>query len=94
MEPRISIITLGVKDLRRAVQSYQQGLGWPRSSAGGDEIAFFRTRDVLLALFPRKHLAADANLPPGRGNAGFPGFTIAHNVASKGEVDSVLAKAR
>lgn len=93
MEPRINIITLGVKDLRRAVRFYQEGLGWKRSSAGGDEIAFFHTRGVVLALFPREDLAADAKLPPGRGNAGFPGFTLAHNVASKGEVDSVLAKA-
>lgn len=91
MEPRISIITLGVKDLRRTVRFYQEGLGWKRSSAGGDEIAFFHTRGVVLALFPREDLAADAKLPPGRGNAGFPGFTLAHNVASKGEVDSVLA---
>src|SRR5579883_3161390 len=48
MEPRISIVTLGVADLQRSIGFYEQGLGWRRSSAGGDEIAFFHTRGVVL----------------------------------------------
>lgn len=92
MEPRISLITLGVHDLRRAVRFYRDGLGWPLSSVGGDEIAFFRTGGAVLALYPRDLLAADANLP-GTGS-GFGGMTLAHNVASKEQVDAVLATAR
>ncbi len=92
MEPRISIVTLGVADLQRSIGFYEQGLGWRRSSAGGDEIAFFHTRGVVLALYPRHLLAADANLPAGSAG-GFGGFTLAHNVRSKEEADAVLAQA-
>lgn len=91
MEPRISLITLGVADLPRAIRFYQDGLSWPRSSYGGDEIALFRTGGTVLALYPRSALAADANLPAGEG--GFGGITLAHNVASKEQVDAVLAEA-
>ncbi len=91
MEPRISIITLGVADLPRAIRFYGDGLGWPRSSTGGDEIAFFRTRGVVLALYPRDLLAADANLA--ETGSGFGGITLAHNVGSKAEADAVLAQA-
>ena len=67
MEPRISIVTLGVADLQRSIRFYEEGLGWKRSSSGGDEIAFFHTRGVALTLYPRHLLAADANLPDLRG---------------------------
>lgn len=92
MEPRISLVTLGVKDLQRAVRFYRDGLHWPVSSAGGGEIFFLRTAGVVLALFPRHLLAADANVPDGR--PGFGGITLAHNVATREEVDMVLATAR
>lgn len=91
MEPRISLITLGVGDLRRSVQFYQGRLGWPCSSAGGDEVAFLRTGGVVLALYPRPLLAADANLPAA--GSGFGGITLAHNVATREQVDAVLAEA-
>ncbi len=91
MEPRISLITLGVADLARSVRFYQHGLGWSRSSAGGEQIAFFQTGGAVLALYPRQLLATDANLP-GAGS-GFGGITLAHNVAGKEQVDAVLAEA-
>jgi catechol 2,3-dioxygenase-like lactoylglutathione lyase family enzyme len=50
VEPRVSIVTLGVGDLGRAVAFYRDGLGWPRSGAGEEDIAFFRTGGVVLAL--------------------------------------------
>lgn len=90
MEPRINIVTLGVDDLPRALRFYRDGLSWPLSSAGGGDIAFFRTGGVVLALYPRAQLAADARLPVG--GAGFGGITLAHNVASREEVDRVLAE--
>ena len=91
MEPRISLVTLGVQDLPRAVRFYRDGLGWPMSSVGGDEVAFFHTGGAVLALYPRVLLAADANLPAS--GSGFGGITLAHNVASRELVDAVLAEA-
>ena len=91
MEPRISLVTLGVRDLRRAIRFYEEGLGWPRAPIGGDEIAFFRTGGAVLALFPRELLAADANLPAA--GSGFGGVTLAHNVAGRELVDGALAAA-
>ena len=91
MEPRLSIVTLGVADLARAVRFYRDGLGFPLSSASNDDIAFFRTGGVVLALFGREALAEDAHVPAA--GSGFEGFTIAHNVRSKEEVDRVFALA-
>lgn len=91
MEPRISIITLGVSDLARSVRFYGDGLGLPLREGSGDVIAFFQTRGTWLALFPRDVLAADATVPSD--GSGFPGFTLAHNVRSREEVDAVLREA-
>lgn len=92
MEARISIVTLGVRDLERAIGFYRDVLHWPLSSAGSGEIAFFRTGGTVLALFPYDELAADANLAPD--GSGFGGITLAHNVASKELVNAVLAEVR
>src|SRR5829696_954924 len=62
VEPRLSLVTLGVRDLRRAVAFYRDGLGWPKSEVGGDEVAFFKTGGGVIALFPRASFAADAGL--------------------------------
>ncbi len=94
MEPRVSLITLGVSDLERAVAFYRDGLGWPKSNIGGDEVAFLKTSGVVIALFPRTSFAADADLDVDdveRG--GFSRVSLAHNVAEEGQVDSVLAEA-
>lgn len=92
MDARISIVTLGVRDLERAIGFYRDVLHWPLSSASSGEIAFFRTGGTVLALFPYDELAADANLVPD--GSGFGGITLAHNVASKELVDAVLAEVR
>lgn len=91
MQPRISLITLGVRDLPRARRFYAEGLGWPLSSASTDEVAFFRTGGTVLALFGWEALATDANLPPD--GSGFRGMALAHNVASREAVDAALAAA-
>ncbi len=88
MEPRVSIITLGVRDLERAVAFYRDGLGWPISGASNEGIAFFKTSGTVLALYPRQALAEDVGRDP-EGD-GFSGFTLAHNVAEKEQVDLVL----
>ena len=92
MEPRVSLITLGVSDLERAVAFYRDGLGWPKSEVGGDEVAFFKTGGVVIALFPRASFAADAGVDvEDVEHGGFARFSLAHNVAEEGQVDSVLA---
>ncbi len=91
MEPRISLVTLSVRDLARAVRFNQEGPGWPRAAIGGDEIAFSRTSGSVRALFPREALAVDANVPVAR--SGFGGVTLAHNEAHREMVDAALTTA-
>lgn len=94
MEPRVSIVTLGVGDLGRSVVFYRDGLRWPKSGVGGDEVAFFKTGGVLIALFPRASFADDAGVGVDDVDCGaFSRFSLAHNVAEEEDVDSVLAEA-
>ena len=93
MEPRISIITLGVDDLERSYLFYHLGLGFPTNRQPDSGIVFLQTQGTRLALYPRKKLAEDVapNLSPAR--SAFPGITLAHNTRTKAEVDEVLALA-
>ena len=92
MEPRVSLVTLSVSDLERAVAFYRDGLGWPKSNIGGDEVAFFKTGGVVITLFPRASFAADAGVDVDDVEyGGFPRFALAHNVAEE-QVDSVLVE--
>lgn len=91
MEPRISIITLGVSDLARSVIFYRDGLGLPTTFKEGEGIAFFQLSGTWLALYPREALAEDACLPSERSR--FGGVTLAHNVRSKAEAEAVIAEA-
>jgi catechol 2,3-dioxygenase-like lactoylglutathione lyase family enzyme len=91
MEPRVSLITLGVSDLERAIRFYRDGLGWPMSSTGDGDVAFFQIGGAILALWRRHLLVADARLPAD--GAGFGGFSLAHNVDSRQRVDEILAEA-
>src|SRR5918997_3685112 len=91
VEPRVSLLTLGVSDLERAVAFYRDGLGWPKSDAGGDEVAFFKTNGVVIALFPRASFAADAGVDlDDIEHGGFPRFSLAHNVAEERQGGSGL----
>ena len=94
MEPRISIICLGVADLERSLRFYRDGLGLPTTRSASDGIVFFQTSGVCLELFPYSELArdvADAFEVP---RSKFPGITIAHNVRTRAEVDAVLQAAK
>lgn len=91
MEPRISIITLGVRDLPASIRFYRDGLGLPIRPGDSEDIAFFNLQGTMLALYPREALAEEAAVPA-QGN-GFAGFTLAHNVRTKEDVDRVLAYA-
>ncbi len=94
MEPRISIITLGVADLELSTRFYRDGLGFPVHDAGGASITFLLLDNVMLALYPLQALAADAGPDQTETlQSGMQAFTLAHNVASRAEVDAVLAEA-
>ncbi|WP_331294204.1 MULTISPECIES: VOC family protein [Methylobacterium] len=90
LEPRISLVTLGVTDLDRATAFYE-GLGWPRRVIAAQGVAFFQLGGLGLSLYPRAELAADAGVPlqshPSQG------FTLAYNTRSRDEVDKVLSRA-
>jgi len=90
MQPRISMITLGVRDMATAVKFYEQGLGFPRMDSP-PEVAFFTLNGSWLALYGRDALADDAQVPS-EGH-GFEAFTLAHNVHSEAEVDAVVQQA-
>jgi len=90
MQPRISMITLGVRDLARAIRFYEQGLGFPRMESP-PEVAFFTLNGTWLGLYGRDALAEDATVPAA--GSGFAGFTLAHNVDSKDKVDAVIRQA-
>ena len=89
MEPRISFVTLGVRDMESARRFYTEVLGLtPRTSE--PDIAFYEMGRTWLALYPRELLAADAGVPAE--GSGFPGFALAHNVRTQPEVDQLLAQ--
>jgi catechol 2,3-dioxygenase-like lactoylglutathione lyase family enzyme len=91
MEPRISLITLGVDDLLRSLAFYRDGLGFPTTWDGSKGVVFFKNGGTTLALYPYDDLAKDVgdnfrNIARSK----FPGITLAHNVRLKEEVDQVL----
>lgn len=97
MKPRITLITLGVDDLERSLRFYRDGLGLATEGIVGQEfeygaVAFFQLEGGLkLALWPRRSIAHDTGLPAAPPSP--TAFTLAHNVASKTEVDAVMSQA-
>ena len=97
MDPRITVLTIGVDDLERAVAFYRDGLGFPTEGIVGAEfengaVAFFDLQPGLkLALWPRRSLAADSGLPM-RGRSELE-LSIGHNVDSTAAVDAVMRQA-
>ncbi|RAU83476.1 VOC family protein [Pontibacter arcticus] len=83
------MITLGVKNLQRSKDFYQNKLGWQPLESSNESIVFFQMNGLQLALFPQESLADDAGVPA-EGN-GFRGFSLAHNVRSEKEVDELVA---
>ncbi len=90
MQPRLSLVTLGVTDMVRARRFYET-LGFRASAASNANVTFFDAGGVVLGLYGRAALAEDAHVPDEA--AGFAGVTLAHNVASEAEVDRVIAEA-
>lgn len=90
MKPRISMITLGVADLSKSIQFYEEGLGFPKLKSS-PKVAFFTLNGTWLGLYARDSLAEDAMVSPE--GTGFNCFTLAYNVASEAEVDETIEHA-
>ncbi len=90
MKPRISMITLGVRELAAAIDFYEKGLGLPRMESP-PEVAFFTLNGTWLGLYGREALAEDAQVSAE--GIGFEAFTLAHNVESEKEVNKVVDQA-
>lgn len=89
VEQRVSLVTLGVRDLARARRFYE-ALGWSTNAAPGDDVVFFQAGPMIVALWDRAKLAEDSCVDDG---GGWGGVTLAYNVRSPEEVDSVIAEA-
>jgi predicted lactoylglutathione lyase len=90
MEQRVSLVTLGVRDLRRA-RAFYEALGWTTNAAPDDDVVFFQAGGMIVALWSRAQLADDSVVSD---EGGWGGITLAHNVRSPAEVDAVLEEAK
>lgn len=92
MKPKISIITLGVVDIKKSLSFYRDGLGFKTHNYKENDIfVLFEMEGTWLSLYPKDKLANDATVP--NDGSGFTGITLAHNVGSKIEVDAVFNQA-
>ena len=92
MNPHISVITLGVRDLNRARGFYAEGLGWPIQQEDYNWVCLsLANGSSALALYPWDELADDAGVPAN--GSGFRGITLSYIVRSEERVDAVLAEA-
>ena len=89
MDQRLSVVTLGVSDLKRA-RAFYEALGWKTGAEPDDDIVFFQAGRLVVSLWSRDSLAEDSAVAD---SGGWGGITLAHNVASPGEVDAVIAEA-
>jgi uncharacterized protein len=89
VDQRLSLVTLGVSDLRRAREFYE-ALGWTSGWQEGEDVVFFQAGGMIVALWGRDQLAADTGV---RDTGGWGGVTLAYNARAPEEVDSVMAEA-
>ena len=89
MDQRLSLITLGVRDLERA-RAFYEALGWSTGAKEGDDVAFFQAGCMVVALWDRAKLAEDSVV---QDSGGWGGITLAYNTRSNDEVDAVIAEA-
>ena len=90
MDQRLSLITLGTRDLARA-RAFYEALGWHTNAAPGDDVVFFQAGGMVVALWSRDQLAEDSGVDDG---GGWGGITLAYNTRSPEEVDTVIEEAR
>ena len=89
MEQRLSLVTLGVRDLERA-RAFYEALGWKSGAAPADDVVFFQAGGMIVALWGREQLTEDTAVED---SGGWGGVTLAYNTRSPTEVDEVLAEA-
>ncbi len=89
MQQRLSVVTLGTSDLKRA-RSFYEAIGWRSRAAEDDDVVFFQIAGGVLSLWDRERLAEDSGVTLG---SGFGGVTLAQNVSSPSEVDEIVAQA-
>ncbi len=92
MEQRMSFITLGVEDLKKSADFYENKFGWTRSNIGGDDIIFYNLKGILLSLYDRNKLAEDATVESA--GSGFKGFTLSYLTRSEKEVNDLTDSLR
>ena len=90
MKQRLTVVTLGVADLGRA-RAFYEALGWETGAAPGDDVVFFQTGEMVVALWDRARLAEDSAVAD---SPGWGGVTLALNLGSPAEVDAVIEEAR
>ena len=90
MKPRLTVVTLGVRDLARSRRFYE-ALGWESPCEPGSDVVFFQSGGMVFALWGRDQLAEDSVVTD---SGGWGGVTLAHNVESPAEVERVLERAR
>jgi uncharacterized protein len=89
MDQRLSVVTLGVSDLKRA-RAFYEALGWKTGAEPDDDVVFFQAGGLVVSLWSRESLAEDSAVAD---SGGWGGITLAHNVGSPCEVDGVIAEA-
>ncbi|MCK0110246.1 VOC family protein [Flavobacteriaceae bacterium S0825] len=89
MEQRLTIIGLGVNDLKAATHFYEYIFGWEKLESSNESITFIKLNGILLSLYNREALAEDATVN-GKGG-GFKGFSLAYNTRTKEEVDTIIS---
>lgn len=92
MKPKIHAITLGVQDVAKSRKFYEESFGWKASSVSNDSFVAFQIDGMVLSLYSDELLAEDAQTKMERTRT-FRGITLAHNVATKNEVDTILQHA-
>jgi len=91
MDQRLTLVTLGVRDLRRA-RSFYEALGWETGAGPDDDVVFFQAGGMIVALWDRARLAEDSGVADAD-TGGWGGVTFAYNTRSPAEVDVVMAQA-
>jgi uncharacterized protein len=92
MEQRFTIVTLGVSNVERLTEFYENNFEWKKSDSSNENITFFQLNGIYLALFQRDELAGDAGVEAA--GSGFKGFTMAYNTRNEQEVDDIIQSLR
>lgn len=88
MEQRLTIVGLGVTDLKALTAFYEESFGWKKMDTSNEYITFFQLNGLLLSLYPKEKLAEDAGVTPE--GSGFRAFSLAYNTRTKEEVDTLI----